>query len=190
MSKASFVVQVLTLVAVPVAQFLPYFIEYCVEKIKSLMPSKTPCCPHLIITNSCGIGDYGYLKTPQDEIWYNKLKNHQEDRTMAILTIDEIKEKVAPIAERYHLKAVYLFGSYARGEADEKSDIDLIISYDISLLDDNIFLKYDFKEDVEITLNKKVDVVDLDDLENEQNKRLSNIFISVLNKEKEKVYAL
>jgi predicted nucleotidyltransferase len=31
--------------------------------------------------------------------------------TMAILTIDEIKEKIAPIAKKYQIKEVYLFGS-------------------------------------------------------------------------------
>jgi predicted nucleotidyltransferase len=44
-----------------------------------------------------------------------------------IYTIEEIKEKIRPIAEKYNLPAVYLFGSYARGEADEKSDVDIMI---------------------------------------------------------------
>lgn len=41
------------------------------------------------------------------------------------LTIDEIKELVAPVAARYDIEAIYLFGSYARGEAEANSDIDL-----------------------------------------------------------------
>ena len=41
--------------------------------------------------------------------------------------VDEIRQIVAPIANKYHLKAVYLFGSYARGTATESSDIDLLI---------------------------------------------------------------
>ncbi|XMB78672.1 nucleotidyltransferase domain-containing protein [Streptococcus agalactiae] len=32
---------------------------------------------------------------------------------------------IKPIADKYELSAVYLFGSYARGEADNQSDIDL-----------------------------------------------------------------
>lgn len=44
-----------------------------------------------------------------------------------IYTIDEIKKIITPIAERYKLKAVFLFGSYARGAANENSDIDLMI---------------------------------------------------------------
>ena len=35
--------------------------------------------------------------------------------------------RIAPIAPKYGLKAVYLFGCYARGEATDSSDIDLIV---------------------------------------------------------------
>ena len=44
-----------------------------------------------------------------------------------VYTIDEIKAKIIPIAKQYNLSKVYLFGSYARGEADEKSDVDIAI---------------------------------------------------------------
>ena len=41
--------------------------------------------------------------------------------------ITEIKEIVNKRAKEYGAERVYLFGSYARGEADENSDIDLRI---------------------------------------------------------------
>ncbi len=44
-----------------------------------------------------------------------------------IYTIDEIKEIIAPVAAQYGVQSVYLFGSYARGEATGFSDIDLRI---------------------------------------------------------------
>ena len=44
-----------------------------------------------------------------------------------LYTIAEIADIVRPIAERYGIPAVYLFGSYARGTATEQSDIDLLI---------------------------------------------------------------
>lgn len=44
-----------------------------------------------------------------------------------VYTIEEIKSKIQPIAEKYNLKTVYLFGSYARGEADEMSDVDVAV---------------------------------------------------------------
>ena len=42
-----------------------------------------------------------------------------------VYTLDEIKEIAYPIAQRYGIVALYLFGSYARGEATPQSDIDL-----------------------------------------------------------------
>lgn len=44
-----------------------------------------------------------------------------------VYTIDEIKAKINPIAKQYNLLKVYLFGSYARGEADDKSDVDIAL---------------------------------------------------------------
>ena len=44
-----------------------------------------------------------------------------------VYTIDEIKAKIEPIAEQYNVSKVYLFGSYARGEEDENSDIDIAL---------------------------------------------------------------
>ena len=41
-------------------------------------------------------------------------------------TIEKIREKVIPIAKKYGVKKISLFGSYARGEADEKSDLDFL----------------------------------------------------------------
>lgn len=42
-------------------------------------------------------------------------------------TIEEIKRTVEPIAKKHELGAVWLFGSYARGEATDSSDVDLVI---------------------------------------------------------------
>ena len=44
-----------------------------------------------------------------------------------IYTQDQIRQMIAPIAEKYHLKAVFLCGSYARGDATESSDVDLLV---------------------------------------------------------------
>ena len=44
-----------------------------------------------------------------------------------VYTISEIQARIRPIAEKYGLKTVYLFGSYARGTATEHSDIDLLV---------------------------------------------------------------
>ena len=44
-----------------------------------------------------------------------------------IFTIKDIEVLVKPIAEKYRVKEVYLFGSYARGDADESSDLDFLV---------------------------------------------------------------
>lgn len=42
-------------------------------------------------------------------------------------TINQIRSIVSPIAKEHGVSSVALFGSYARGEAREDSDVDLII---------------------------------------------------------------
>ena len=42
-------------------------------------------------------------------------------------TIPELRAIVSPLAQRYGAERVYLFGSYARGDAHDDSDIDLRI---------------------------------------------------------------
>lgn len=44
-----------------------------------------------------------------------------------MLTIEQIKIAVMKIGKSYGIKNAYLFGSYAKGDADEESDVDLII---------------------------------------------------------------
>mgnify|MGYP004473946125 CR=1 FL=1 len=44
-----------------------------------------------------------------------------------VYTIEEIRALVAPIAQAYGVERIYLFGSYARGEATPESDLDFRI---------------------------------------------------------------
>ena len=41
--------------------------------------------------------------------------------------ISTIKKVIIPIAKDYGIKRIYLFGSYAKGNANEKSDVDLLV---------------------------------------------------------------
>lgn len=45
----------------------------------------------------------------------------------AVLSLNKIKEIVKPIALKYQVKEIYLFGSYARGEATDESDLDFLV---------------------------------------------------------------
>ena len=42
-------------------------------------------------------------------------------------TVEQIRRIAAPIALAYGVKSLSLFGSYARGEATDDSDIDLLV---------------------------------------------------------------
>ena len=42
-------------------------------------------------------------------------------------SIGEISEIISPIAKEMGVEKIYLFGSYARGEATSDSDVDLLI---------------------------------------------------------------
>ena len=79
-----------------------------------------------------------------------------EDIGSRVLTIKQIKERIKPVMEKHKVEDVYLFGSYARGEANSDSDVDLYCSSgDIRTLYDEV----DFTDELEAALGKKVDVV-------------------------------
>ena len=43
-----------------------------------------------------------------------------------VFTIEDIKKRVIPIVIKYGINTFSLFGSYARGEATEDSDLDFV----------------------------------------------------------------
>ena len=45
-----------------------------------------------------------------------------------IYAIDELRALISPIAAQYGVDRIFLFGSYARGQATENSDVDLRIA--------------------------------------------------------------
>ena len=45
----------------------------------------------------------------------------------SVITLENITALVKPLTKKYHVKEMYLFGSYARGEADENSDLDFLV---------------------------------------------------------------
>lgn len=70
-------------------------------------------------------------------------------------TTDQIKEKAIPLLQKANIKKASLFGSYARGDFDENSDVDILIEPP-----DNMGLEFiELKLDLEDVLQKKVDLV-------------------------------
>lgn len=79
-------------------------------------------------------------------------------------TIEEIKTIVEPIARKYGVKRVYLFGSYARGNVTENSDVDLRI--DKGSLK-GLFALCGLYTEIEEALQMKVDILTTGSLEDE-----------------------
>lgn len=73
-----------------------------------------------------------------------------------ILTIKQIKKIIKPILNKYGIKDIYLFGSYARGEANSKSDVDIYCDKGrIS----NLIQQGKMEDELEKALGKEVDVI-------------------------------
>lgn len=75
-----------------------------------------------------------------------------------IFTLDNIKELVKPFAEKYRVKEIYLFGSYARGEADENSDLDFLVFGGEGFKLTNVLA---LGEELREVLKKKVDIFEI-----------------------------
>ena len=78
------------------------------------------------------------------------------DLNKSIYTIKKIKTIIKPILNKYGITEIYLFGSYARGEAKESSDIDIYCNKgNVKTFIDQVLLE----DELEKALNKKVDIV-------------------------------
>ena len=75
-----------------------------------------------------------------------------------ILSLNDIQKKVKPLAEKYHISEVYLFGSYARSEATVNSDLDFLVFGGEHFKLTAIFA---FAEELRLAINKKVDVFEI-----------------------------
>ena len=75
-----------------------------------------------------------------------------------VLTLENIVRLVKPIAEKYHVQEIYLFGSYARGEADTDSDLDFLVyggeNFKLTMI-------FALAEDLREALNKRVEVFEI-----------------------------
>lgn len=77
------------------------------------------------------------------------------------MTIEEIRSKIMPLLIEYEVSKASVFGSTARGDMTEDSDIDLLVEFkgERSLLD-----LAGLKLDLEEILHRKVDVLTYDSL--------------------------
>ncbi len=105
-----------------------------------------------------------------------------------LYTVDEIAKRIFPVAMKYRLPAVYLFGSYARGTATEMSDIDLLV--DTSGTDlKGLFALGALYCDLEDALEKKIDLITVSSLEQEARMPSEIDFQNTVMKERVELYA-
>ena len=102
-----------------------------------------------------------------------------------VYTINELSRVISPIAERHNVSRVYLFGSYARGEADDKSDIDLRI--DAEQLK-TLFALGGLYADLEEALGKTLDLVTTEALRKKKSDPLTRKFIKSIRKDEKLIY--
>lgn len=106
-----------------------------------------------------------------------------------IYTIEKLASIVTPIAEKYQIPAIYLFGSYARGTATDTSDIDLLIDTTGTSLT-SLFALGALYCDLEEALKKPVDLITMSSLQQKAQMQSDLDFRKAVMNERMKLYAV
>jgi hypothetical protein len=85
--------------------------------------------------------------------------------------LNYLKEHYSEFKNKYNVEKIGLFGSYARDEATENSDIDIFVKMEPSLFD-----MVAIKEQIENDLNRKVDII-------REHKNIKPIFLKMIQKD-------
>jgi len=104
-----------------------------------------------------------------------------------VYSVEEMKQQIAVVARQYRIPAVYLFGSYARGDATETSDVDVLIDRENSSIR-SLFDLGAFYNDLNETLGRPVDVVTIDSLYQPDAQRRAPHFARALEQERVVIY--
>ncbi len=83
------------------------------------------------------------------------------DEEHGILTSEAIIAACKKVFANYSIEYCYLFGSYSKNKAEEKSDVDLLVSTELSGL-----AFFEMTEALRQEMHKKVDVLHVDQLKN------------------------
>lgn len=65
-----------------------------------------------------------------------------------------IKKNISELSQKYSITRIGIFGSLARDQATESSDIDVVVE-----MEPDLFKRASLKFELEIILNSKVDVI-------------------------------
>jgi len=88
-------------------------------------------------------------------------------------SLDDIKSTIAKhkkeIVLRFSINKIAIFGSWAKGIANKKSDIDILVDFDQT---PDIFLLIDLEEYLQKILKRKIDLVRLSAIREEIKKKV------------------
>ena len=83
------------------------------------------------------------------------LEASRVDEDHGVLTVEEIRNACGQVFEKYPVDFAVLFGSYAKGNATESSDVDIVVATELSGL-----RFFELAEVLRTTLHKRVDLLD------------------------------
>ena len=104
-----------------------------------------------------------------------------------VYTIEQLKEKIAPVALKYRLPAVYVFGSYARGDATDTSDVDILVDKTGTALR-GLFAMGGLYNDLSEALGKPIDMITTGALAQESTMERTPWLVENLNGERIQIY--
>lgn len=85
--------------------------------------------------------------------------------------LNYLKEHYSEFKNKYNIEKIGLFGSYARDEANNNSDIDIFVKMNPSL-----FNMIAIKEQIENDLDRKVDII-------REHKNIKPLFLKMIQKD-------
>ena len=100
--------------------------------------------------------------------------------------LDELKKRIIPIARKYNLRAAYLFGSYARNEATEQSDVDILIDRTDSKIR-GMFDMGALYEDLSASIGREIDLVTTQTLQQQSAQQRVPYFVTNLEAERVRI---
>ena len=106
-----------------------------------------------------------------------------------VYSFEEIRSIVTPIAQKYGIPAVFLFGSYTRGTATEDSDVDLLIDTAGSAIKTLLHLGALYCE-LEDALQKPVDLITVRSLNQSTDRAHDLRFRETVQKERMPLYVV
>lgn len=92
--------------------------------------------------------------------------------------IDEIKQKILPILKEHKVTKAGIFGSYARGEQNKKSDVDILVEISDDAMGLLGFIR--LKSILEKAIKRKIDLVEYSLIRKELRERILNDEVPIL----------